>query len=96
MFRLNLGSGAQAFEVEGQADRVSSLNPDDLVKRDWPPEMVENVRRYQARLKHSDAMKPSNALNRFDAEVQSLADMIDLSETDLLEVGKGTVEDKSD
>jgi hypothetical protein len=83
MFRLNLGSGALAFEVEGEADRVSSLNPDDLVERNWPPEMVENIRRYQARLKHSDA------LNRSDAEAQ-LADLAN-SETDLFEGDQGNL-----
>ena len=55
MFRLNLGSGALAFEVEGEADRVRSISPEDLVERKWPPEMVENIRQYQARLKHSHA-----------------------------------------
>lgn len=53
MFRLNLGSGAQAFEVEGEADRVRNIRPEELV--DWPEEMIENIRQYQERLKLSDA-----------------------------------------
>ncbi|MBY5625932.1 hypothetical protein [Rhizobium leguminosarum] len=54
MFRLNLGSGAVAFEMEGDADRVSSLDPVDLAARKWPPEVVENYRRYQERAMQTD------------------------------------------
>ena len=66
MFRLNLGSGASAFEVVGEADQVRSISSEELVARKWPAEMVKNIERYQARLKHS------YVLNRFDAEGQSL------------------------
>lgn len=50
MFRLNLGGGVVAFETEGEADRVISVNPSELSERQWPGEVVENVRKYQERL----------------------------------------------
>jgi hypothetical protein len=53
MFRLNLGSGASAFEVEGEADQVRSITHDELVARKWPAEMVKNIQQYQERLKRS-------------------------------------------
>ena len=56
MFRLNLGGGVIAFETEGEADRVVSVNPTDLSERHWPSEVVENIRQYQARLVHSGAI----------------------------------------
>jgi hypothetical protein len=52
MYRLNLGGGAVAFEVEGEADRVGSLDPDELAKLGWPAEMVENYRHYRQRSLH--------------------------------------------
>jgi hypothetical protein len=84
MFRLNLGSGASAFEVEGEADLVRSVSPDELVERNWPAEMVENIRQYQARLKRT------NLSSRFDTEAQATAD---LAETNLFEAGIGTAAD---
>lgn len=54
MFRLNLGSGAVAFEIEGDADRVGSLDPAELTARKWPEEVVENYRRYRERAMHAD------------------------------------------
>jgi hypothetical protein len=59
MFRRNLGGGAVAFETEGEADRVISVNPADLSQREWPSEVVENVRRYRERLVRSSAMSQS-------------------------------------
>ncbi|MGJ5175986.1 hypothetical protein ACQR16_33970 [Bradyrhizobium oligotrophicum] len=52
MFRLNLGGGAVAFETEGEADRIGSVDPAELTSREWPPEVVANIRRYQERLAH--------------------------------------------
>ena len=52
MFRLNLGCGAVAFETEGEADRIGSVDPAELTRREWPPEVVANIRRYQERLAH--------------------------------------------
>lgn len=55
MFRHKLGGGVVAFETEGEADRVVSVNPTDLSQREWPSEVVENVRRYKERLMRSSA-----------------------------------------
>ena len=44
MFRLNLGGGAVAFETEGEADRIGSVDPAELTRREWPPEVVANIR----------------------------------------------------
>jgi hypothetical protein len=58
MFRLNLGSSVTAFEIEGDADRVGSLNPTELIREQWPAEVVENFRRYQERVALSDTAAP--------------------------------------
>jgi hypothetical protein len=52
MFRLNLGGGAVAFESEAEADHVVAIDPAILSGRQWPAEVVENIRRYQVRLTH--------------------------------------------
>jgi hypothetical protein len=52
MFRLNLGGGAVAFENEAEANRVVAVDPAVLSGRQWPAEVVENIRRYQVRLTH--------------------------------------------
>jgi hypothetical protein len=54
MVPFNLGGGAVAFEIEGDADRVGSPDPTDLLGR-WPLEMVENYRRYRERTMQFDA-----------------------------------------
>jgi hypothetical protein len=46
MRRIELGGGAVAFELEGQADRIGSLDPDELARRGWKPEVVANYLRY--------------------------------------------------
>jgi hypothetical protein len=58
MVRLNLGSGAVAFEIEGEADRVDSLDPGELITRHWPLEVVENYRRYRERASLSGPSMP--------------------------------------
>jgi hypothetical protein len=63
MFSFNLGSGAVAFEIEGDADRVGSLDPSQLIERHWPAEVVENYKRYKARSMHSDAVAGSRIAN---------------------------------
>jgi hypothetical protein len=50
-----MGGGAVAFEIEGEADRVTSVDPKDLPERGWPPEMVENYLQYRKRMMHFDA-----------------------------------------
>jgi hypothetical protein len=50
MRRLDLGRGVVAFENEGEADGVGSVRASELTERRWPPELVENIRRYQERL----------------------------------------------
>jgi len=55
MVRLDLGGGAVAFEIEGEADRVSSFDPGKLIGRGWPQEVIENYRRYRSRWAHVDA-----------------------------------------
>ncbi|MBX9650967.1 MAG: hypothetical protein K2X57_28350 [Xanthobacteraceae bacterium] len=54
MFRLELGGGAVAFENEGEADRVASVRLNELVQRNWPPEVIENIRQYQKHLGHPE------------------------------------------
>jgi hypothetical protein len=54
MRRIELGGGAVAFELEGQADRIESLDPVELSRRGWKPKVVENYLRYS---------KQSNALD---------------------------------
>jgi hypothetical protein len=44
---VQLGGGAVAFEVEGQSDRVGSLDPHELHRRGWKQEVVENYLRYK-------------------------------------------------
>ena len=48
MKRIDLGNGVVAFEPE-EADHIRNVDPNELLKRNWPPEVVENVRRYQKR-----------------------------------------------
>lgn len=54
MFRLELGGGAVAFENEGEADRVASVRLSELTQRNWPPEVVENIKQYQHRLEYPE------------------------------------------
>ncbi len=63
MVRLDLGGGAVAFEMEGDADRVGSLDPGELIKRGWPSELVENYRRYRERSIRSSAIAESATSN---------------------------------
>lgn len=68
MFRLNLGGGVVAFETEGDADRVEHVKPAELALRQWPPEVVENVRRYQERLAHpATETEPSSDISRSES-----------------------------
>jgi hypothetical protein len=64
MFRLDLGGGAVAFEIEGEADRVSGLDPNKLIERGWPQEVIENYRRYRNRSLHSDSEADHSAVAR--------------------------------
>src|SRR5712691_9361834 len=48
MNRVNLGSGAVAFELE-KADRVASFEPRELAARGWTPKAIENYLRYRQR-----------------------------------------------
>ncbi len=64
MFRLNLGRGVVAFENEGEADRVGSVNTSELTNRHWPPELVENIRRYQEQLTHPESTAPSAKIEK--------------------------------
>lgn len=58
MFRLELGGGAVAFENEGEADRVASVRLSELAQRNWPPEVIENIKQYQHRLEHPETAAP--------------------------------------
>jgi hypothetical protein len=59
MFMLELGGGAVAFEIEGEADRVGSVDPNELIKRKWPAEVVENYLRYRSMHSETLAQSPS-------------------------------------
>lgn len=69
MYRLDLGGGAVAYEIEGEADRVSALDPEKLVERGWPPEVIENYRRYR-----DQSMRSNSSLSAVSAESYSLPD----------------------
>jgi hypothetical protein len=42
MRRINIAHGAIGFEVEGQADHIGSLEPQELLARGWSKKAVEN------------------------------------------------------
>jgi hypothetical protein len=92
MFRLELGGGAVAFENEGEADRVASVQPSELSKRDWPEEVIENIKQYQYRLEHPEPAAPLD-VTEFPATVEDDEDADELAEaTEELTFGKIEIE----
>jgi hypothetical protein len=67
MRRLDLGRGVVAFENEGEADRVGSVSANELTARHWPPELIENIRRYQQRLIQSSDTMQSQMMQNLSA-----------------------------
>jgi hypothetical protein len=67
MYRVDLGGGAVAFELE-KADRVASFNPSELRARGWTPEAIENYRRYRQRFNPSAAQAEPATPPRTEAE----------------------------